>query len=218
MQDSARSKEDKSMANCEHLNTIIDLGESSYVCCDCGCVLEKHFEACLAPTVSTQNDEWSELAKDILDRHHISTNYSSFIMADFNLKEGKKTVEKLLFSIYKVLNRLDVNVSLHDISMSVGVSLSKIYLEQKPREYVALNMASLAEKHCIALNIDFQTTAVIKEQLNRPIESGHTPATIVAGTIYKVCKSKKLNISIKKISEATSVSGISIQRFKNAFP
>lgn len=218
MQDSEQSEKDKSMANCEHLNTIIDLGESSNVCCDCGCVLEKHFEACLAPPVSVPDDEWAELAKDILDRHHISTNYSSFIMADFKLKGGKKTIEKLLFSIYKVLNSLDVNISLHDLSMSVGIGLSKIYLEQKPCEYVALNMSSLAEKHCIALGIDFQTTALIKEQLNRPIESGHTPATIVAGTIYKVCKSRKLNISIKKISQATSVSSISIQRFKNAFP
>lgn len=206
------------MAECEHLRDIIDLGESNHVCYDCGLVLDKHFEIYQAPLDSTEYDEWAELAKDILDRYHISTNYYSFIMKDFNSKKGKKSMEKLLFSTYKVLNGMGVNVSLHDLSMSTGISLSKIYFEQKPNETVTIDMPAMAERHCFSLNIDFHTMSVIKEILNRPQESGHTPATIVAGTIYKVCKKKNLGITIKKISDVTSVSPISIQRFKNAFP
>lgn len=208
------------MANCEHLREIIDLGESSHVCYDCGLVLDKHYEK-ISETPLTgleKNDEWAELAKDILDRHHISTNFSSFIVKDFNSKGGKKTLEKLLFSLYKVLNKMGVNISLHDLSHSTGCNMSKIYLEQQPNETVILDTSSMAEKFCSALNIDFQTTALIKELLSHPTESGHAPSTVIAGTIYKIAKEKKLKLSIKKISEATNVSGISIQRFKNAFP
>jgi transcription initiation factor TFIIIB Brf1 subunit/transcription initiation factor TFIIB len=206
------------MAECEHLREIIDLGESSHVCCDCGLVLDKHYEIYQAPLDSTKYDEWAEQAKDILDRYHISTNYYSFVMEDFNSKGGRKSMEKLLFSIYKVLNSLGVNVSLHDLSLSTGVSLSKIYSEQKSNENVCIDLCPIAERYCTALNLDFQTKTVIKEMLSMQHESGHTPSTIVAGTIFKVCKKNKLNISIKKISEVSNVSCISIQRFKNAFP
>lgn len=206
------------MAECEHLRQIIDLGESNHVCYDCGLVIDKFFEHYQAPLDSTDYDEWAELAKDILDRYHISTNYFSFIMEDFNRKNGKKCMEKLLFSTYKVLNSMNVNISLRDISLSTGISLSRIYSEQMPNETVRVDMTSMAERYCLSLNVDFHTISLIKELLAEPHESGHTPATVVAGTIYKVCKERKKNIPIKKISEVTGVSSISIQRFKNAFP
>jgi len=206
------------MAECEHLREIIDLGESSHVCCDCGLVLDKHFEMCQAPLSSSKYDEWAELAKDILDRYHISTNYYSFIMKDFNSKSGRKSIEKLLFSTYKVLNGLGVNVSLHDLSMSTGVNLSKLYSEQKPNENVCITLDPIAERYCSALGIDFETMTVIKDVLSEQHESGHTPSTIVAGTIFKVCKKRNIKVSIKKISEVANISVISIQRFKNAFP
>ena len=123
----------------------------------------------------------------------------------------------LLVSKY-CLNSLGVSVSLHDLSIATGVHMSKIYLTQKPNENVKLDMSSLAEKFCCALKIDFKTTALIKERLTKPTESGHTPATVIAGSIYKIAKERKLKLSIKKISEVTSVSSISIQRYKNAFP
>jgi len=206
------------MAECKHLKEIIDSVESYHVCYDCGLVLDKHFEQYQAPLDSMKYDEWAELAKDILDRYHISTNYESFVMKDFNTRKGKKCIEKLLFSTYKVLNSMNVNLSLHDLSLSTGVSISKIYSEQDLNETVTVDMASMAERYCTALNIDFQTMTLIKDILNKPHESGHTPSTVVAGTIFKVCKKRKINISIKKISEVCCVSSISIQRFKNAFP
>ena len=139
-------------------------------------------------------------------------------MKDFYSKKGVKSLEKLLFSTYKVLNGMNVNISLHDLSLSTGVSLSKIYSEQRSNENVCIDLIPIAERYCSALNIDFQTTTLIKDILIQPHESGHTPSTIVAGTIFKVCKKNNINISAKQISEVSSVSCISIQRFKNAFP
>jgi transcription initiation factor TFIIIB Brf1 subunit/transcription initiation factor TFIIB len=209
------------MASCPHLNEIIDLGESSHVCHDCGLVLDKHYEMgsdYKTPLKDFQHDDWAETVKDILDRLHISTRYWTFIIDDFYKNIKKKTMERLIFSTYKILNSLDVNVSLHDLSLATGVNMSKIYLTQKQNETVKLDMSSLAEKFCCALNLDFKTTALIKERLSKPIETGHTPATVIAGSIYKIAKEQKLKISIKKISDITSVSPISIQRYKNAFP
>ena len=209
------------MASCSHLNELIDLGESSHVCFDCGLVLDKHYEMgsdYKTPLKDFQHDEWAETTKDILDRLHISTKYWTFIIPDFYKNLRKKTLERLLISIYKILNSLGVSVSLHDLSIATGVHMSKIYLTQKPNENVKLDMSSLAEKFCCALKIDFKTTALIKERLTKPTESGHTPATVIAGSIYKIAKERKLKLSIKKISEVTSVSSISIQRYKNAFP
>lgn len=93
------------MANCEHLREIIDLGESSHVCYDCGLVLDKHYEKISETplTAFEKNDEWAELAKDILDRHHISTNFSSFIIKDFNSKGGKKHWKNFSFHFTKFL-------------------------------------------------------------------------------------------------------------------
>lgn len=209
------------MADCKHLREIIDSTESNHVCYDCGLVLDKHFEVYQAPPLDSMKydyDEWAETAKDVLDRHHISSRYYTFVMKDFNKRRGRKTFGRLLFSIYKVLNSMNISMSLHDLSLSNGVSLSKIYSEQETNETVTIDMPSMAERYCKELNIDFPTMSVIKEMLKEPHNSGHTPATVVAATIFKVCKKRGVSISLKKISHVSSVSTISIQRFKNAFP
>ena len=105
-----------------------------------------------------------------------------------------------------------------DLARAMGLDMPKIYARQKKtKEHVNLDNAALAEKYCVALGLDFDAISLIKERLKANAATGHTPSTIIAGTIYTVGKERKLKLPIKKISQATSVSCISIQRFANVF-
>jgi transcription initiation factor TFIIIB Brf1 subunit/transcription initiation factor TFIIB len=206
-------------AECMHSQQLIDPDRSSHVCLDCGLVLDICFHSNFNKAKNCAvNHKWGEITKDILDRFHIPVVYSDFIVQHFYSSQVKKTTEALLFSIYKVLNEKEIHVSLNDLARAMGSDMSKIYATQKKtNELVELDSCALAEKFCRALKLDSATVAVIKDKLKMNVTTGHTPSTIIAGTIYIVAKERKLKVPIKRIAEVTFTSPISIQRFKNAF-
>ena len=164
-------------------------------------------------TATWDSDIWLDRTNDILDRFHIPIRYSSLVIKYFEHMYDKKTFPALLFSIYKILNDHQVYISLHDLTLSTGIGLSDIYATQKADEHVFLNLAEMAEKYCLLLNLNVAIISVIKKKLSEAILTGHSPSTVIAGTIYRTCRQLNSPITIKKVSQVTNVSCISIQRF-----
>lgn len=202
---------------CNHEDTVLDVHEGHYACTLCGLVMSPYF--------TVRNDEfrherranpdiWHKEACDILDRINFPVSYCDKVIRYFNSHFERKDRESLIFSIYKVLNdQFGVCLSLHEICNICGMDKSKVSDKQKVNENVPIDKTILVEKYCAQLELPFKTTSLIKEELLKKSLSGHTPLTVIAGTIYQVCKRLNLKITIKKVALATSVSQISIQRF-----
>ena len=71
----------------------------------------------------------------------------------------------------------------------------------------------LLEHSCNYLNLSFCQMNEIKETLEKEKNYNYNPATIVGGHIYKYSKDKKLNLSLKKVSQTVGISVMSIQRY-----
>lgn len=203
------------MSYCAHLNETLDVQQGEYICTDCGQVLDNFFVHLTVPpkNKSWHSDAWLDETKDILDRFHIPIRYSSLVINYFQHMYAKKTFPALLFSIYKVLNDQQVYISLHDLALCTGTGLSDIFATQKSDEHVFLNLPIMAEKYCYMLDLNPATISVIKKNLSETVLTGHSPSTIIAGTIYRSCRQLNIPITIKKVSQVTNVSCISIQRF-----
>jgi len=205
-----------SISTCSHENTVLDVHEGHYVCSLCGLVTSPYF--------TTKQDEfhneigvgdiWYKEACDILDRINIPVSYCEKVIRYLNSHFEKKDRESLIFSIYKVVNdQFGVCLSLHELCNTCGINKTKVCCKQKVNENVSIDKITLVEKYYTLLGLSYQTTSLIKEELSNKSLSGHAPLTIIAGTIYQVCKRLKLKITVKKVASATSISQISIQRF-----
>lgn len=204
------------MSSCEHRNEILDARQGEYVCEDCGQVLDSFFVGKVEKTASCYSkDVWLDRTKDILDRFHIPITYSSTVVNYFKNMYVKKTFPALLFSIYKILNDQQIYISLHDLSVATGTKLSDIYANQTADEHVFLDLATMAEKYCCMLELTSEVISVIKKKLKETVLTGHSPSTVIAGTIYKCCRQLNIPITIKKVADITNVSCISIQRFNH---
>jgi transcription initiation factor TFIIIB Brf1 subunit/transcription initiation factor TFIIB len=73
------------------------------------------------------------------------------------------------------------------------------------------------EKYATLLKLDFETITLIKERINNLPNSGHNPNSVIAATIYQICKLTKQPISMKKVSLVTQVSCVSIQRYNKFY-
>jgi len=93
------------------------------------------------------------------------------------------------------------------------LSHEKICHLQKPNESVLLKTSEMLERIGKNVGLSFKDITVIKELIDKKPLSGHTPLTIIAGTIYLYCKEKNQKVSIKQIAKATQISVISIQRY-----
>jgi len=211
--------------DCEHLNEIEDQQEGSIVCTDCGLVIsDQYFVAHYTPLQPDEsnfaNIRWLEKTKDILDKIHMPLTFAEPIVNRFQIDYKRKTLKNLTFSMYKVLNEvLGVSISLQEISNITGLVKTDIYAAQQFDDNMFMDTSANVEKYCKMLNLDFKTTTLIKARIESVHPSGHSPLTILASTIYLVCKEiKKKKISIKTVANITSTSCISIQRYikKNA--
>lgn len=199
---------------CGHETQV--LSEGSYVCALCGLVMSPYYEVKeFHNEILAAKDSWYKEAHDILDRLNIScAGTCALVIQYLNEHFKQKNKESLLFSIYKVLNdQVGVCLSLHELCNICGINKSKVYEKQQINQNVSVDKTILAEKYCVMLGLNFKTTSLIKDKLSKHKLSGHTPLTVIAGTIYSVCKGLKHKITVKKVSQITSVSQISIQRF-----
>lgn len=202
---------------CLHEDYIIDCHEGAIICTSCGLVLSDYYEGESLPEIQHPYptlSKWADEAINILDMIHLPPSFVDKIIHYFSANYPHKSYAALIFSIYKILNDVyDAGVSLKDLSNVTGVSKPSIFAAQKLGENIILNTVKSVEKHCITLKLSPKTISLIKAYINENAPSGHSPSTILAGSIYVVCKKLKIKLSIKKIAQVTTVSQISIQRF-----
>ena len=221
---------DKHESACSHLNQIEDYHEGNIVCTSCGLVLSSLY---LSQVNSTSYEEFSNNnnnnnnfnnnnnneilleIQNLLDRIHVPTCYGHKIESYYKKNFTTKSTKGLVFSIYKNLNDMGIPVSMKEISNVANVSKSLLNKVQCDNNCVELNPSTLVDKYCTMLGLSFTIATLIKRNIELAPASGHNPNSVVASTIYQVCKKNKLKISIKKISQVTSVSCISIQRYNN---
>jgi len=190
---------------CETKDIIIDNITGYLVCTKCGSVkeaifVEEYTYNYFSPITTSDplKNEVNENIKDVLDRIHIPTTYSTDICKYyFKFYKGMK-LRALLFSCYKVLNEYGFKVSLKDLLNVNGFNNQSIFSTQCVNENVLIDTLELVNKYYSFLNLNFKDISLIKEMITKRKISGHTPLTIVAGNIYLYCKSKKRKILLKK--------------------
>jgi transcription initiation factor TFIIIB Brf1 subunit/transcription initiation factor TFIIB len=201
---------------CEHLNLTDDYHEGTVVCLSCGLVISPLFINQLSSVKQLQfQEDISTEISNLLDRIHIPICYSNQILSYFNKNFTTKSKHALIFSSYKVLNDLDIPISIKEISNVSSVSKKNINKVQQNNSFVHFNSNTTVEKYSKILNLCYKTTTLIKKRVASVPVSGHNPNSVIASVIYQVCKEQKIKASIKKIAEVTSVSCISIQRYNN---
>lgn len=216
--------------SCQHINEITDVSQGDIICLDCGMINPFFIENEMRTLKNVDRDFFTttdiekskskdsslnllEKIKDILAIIHVSTVYAEHIKKYLDENYRKKSLENIVMSIFIVLNRMDFQISMHELSLVTGIDKSKLFEAQKSNTNIFLDKATLAEKYCKMLNLNFDTITLIKERIRSSKITGHTPMTVIAGNIYKVVRDKKLKFSVKKISTVTNVSCISIQRY-----
>ena len=212
---------------CEHQNSIIDQHEGSVVCIDCAQVLsdglffhEVHNEKTTLPEKKSVS-EFSEY----LSALNISSNFSFDCERELNKAKQILKVEKtdqslISYALYNALLLRDVPRSMREISAITGINTSALWKIQSEIQKVTCELrgknvspVDLLERSCNYLNLSFCQMNEIKETLEKEKNYNYNPATIVGGHIYKYSKDKKLNLSLKKVSQTVGISVMSIQRY-----
>lgn len=203
---------------CKHEAELLDFHSGDIICTDCGRLSAGQLfydpMTCLEMEDTEQRYQTPllEEIKDILDRIHVPTSVGEKIAGYHRKIFSKKTLSNMIFSIYKMLNDCGYKVSIQELSAVTGVDKNKI-LQDQGYKNIDIDTTIMAEKYCVLLGLDYKVTEIIKRAIAEYEMSGHAPMTVIAGTIYKMCKKAKIKTSVKKISELTNVSSISIQRF-----
>ena len=197
---------------CSHRETINDDREGTVVCVNCGFVLSDQLyqsNYCFHEN-NKEEDQLENKVRDILDKLNLPSCFVVDIMRKYAKMEKRKYL--LEYLVYSTLHDCGFPISIKDISCVTGISDSKIYQLQGKDESICLQAENLIEKYCTLLNFDYKTYSLIKAEL--PIvETGHNPLTIIASTIYKYCKRKKIKLSMRKIANVINISTVSIQRY-----
>lgn len=202
---------------CDHYE-IVNHREGETVCCKCGFILSQQYlelPACKNLICYSPIElKWADEAKNVLDKIHLPLRYAEeivkYLFENFKIKTGYN----LAYSIYKVLNSVHgVPITLQEICNVTGAQKKSVFTHQPLGDNIILDKTDFVDKYCSILGLGFKTTALVKELISIQKPSGHSPTTIIAACIYLTLKRLKLKISIKKISQVTTVSPISIQRF-----
>ena len=202
--------------DCEHKIETIDYREGHSVCINCGLVLNElvFCENEMFLPLHTNNHKWQEKAKDLLDRMNISTRFSENIIKYFESNYIVKNEKNFLFSIYSVLNKqLGFVITLKDLYNLTNLKPQKLFSQQPENEIIQIEKNDLVDRYCTLLSLPFEIKTLIKGFVSKHQQSGHAPLTVIAGSIYLICKEQNFKITAKKTASIIGVSPISIQRF-----
>ena len=149
----------------------------------------------------------------MLDRIHISTCFAIRIKDHLEKNFTTKSRQSLVYSVFKVLNEMQIPISLKEISQATNISKKILHQSQSHNDIIIIDFSDIMEKYARLLELNFETTTLIKEKIKQSPCSGHNPNSVLASVIYQICKKTKQRISMKKISRITQVSCVSIQRY-----
>ena len=209
----------KTYIDCSHFNYAYDYHEGTEVCMSCGLVLAPlfitKFDQHISKTDSNSEKEKQKIQEieDILDMMHISRIYSNFIFKYFTKNFTVWNVKTTVFCIFKVLNDMGYSISMRELVAVTNVEKKKLSSAQPNNENVEVSFDNIAEKYCQLLKLPFKTITLIKDKIIKSPMTGHNPNSVIASVIYNTLKKEKQKISLKKISNLTNVSCISIQRY-----
>lgn len=209
---------DSKCYSCHQVSLIEDYHEGQVVCSSCGLVNSPLFlNQINSVNHAPQDLEPKDLTeiKHLLDRIHVPLCYAYHIESFYSKNFTTKSNQSLVFAVYKVLNDLDIPISMKEISNVSNVDKKKLNKAQIQNQHVNLDQVMLVEKYCKLLGLCYKVETLIKNKLKTLPISGHNPNSALASIIYQIAKEKKLKISIKKVSKVTNVSAISIQRYNN---
>lgn len=192
-----------SFKSCLHINQVSDLHEGTMICTDCGLVLDQIFLNDVLDEKEIIEKKQNCMYKEMLNRLNIS------ISKDDDCE--KTNVTEIACKIYQNIN-CESAITLREVTSVTGVS-SKALNNATKGSVTIVDKEILLDKYCCKLGIGFKHYTLIKELLQKQNISGHNPITIISSCIYLYCREKKLKISMKKISEITGISCISIQRY-----
>lgn len=202
--------------SCQHDSVIEDHHEGTIVCISCGLVLSNLFLHQIERMThcETQKDILTDI-QNLLDRIHVPICYANQIESYYTRNFTTKSKNSIIFSIYKVLNDFQIPISLKEISNVSNVNIKKLNKAHLEDSFVQRDTNVILERYCSLLGLCYKTTTLIKNRLVTLPNSGHNPNSVLASLIYQVCRDLKKKISIKRISEVTNVSCISIQRYNS---
>jgi len=211
--------------NCSHKYEITDCRGEGIVCGDCGLVLDICYEKQLSPkefyNISIENKNF---VLDIIDRLNVPSYISSYIFKKLEKVDNGNFLKEVSIAkcVYSTLSELGIPFSAKDICAVSGIKTCKIASAdnklEESRSVVIINKEDILERTCSKLNLNFQDYTLIKESLLKN-NNGFNPSTVISANIYIFCKANKIKITLKKISDVTGISCMSIQRYikKNAF-
>ena len=208
-----------SNSSCQHLETLDDFHEGSVVCTLCGLVISPLFSD-FVPSIPCYQEEINSTEsfclneiKNLLDRIHVSTCFATRILTHLRMNFTTNSRRNVVYSVFKVLNELNIPISLKEISHVSNLSKKTLHQVQSHNEVIDVDFSDVVEKYARLLNLSFETIALIKAKIKNSTGSGHNPNSVLASTIYQICKSTGQRISMKKIAQVTQVSCVSIQRY-----
>lgn len=194
--------------NCEHINHVIDEHEGTNVCLDCGLVIDNQIFFDNIQNINDEHEIKYDSYKEFLTRLQLTDSHIEELR---RIEKKNESLSSIACNIYLTVNQTS-SVTLKEVISATGASEKKI-VKQTRGHVTCLDKIKLLDKYCQQLNLPFKNYTVIKEQLETVSVSGHNPLTIIASCIYIHCKTNKLKISMRKISEVIGISCISIQRF-----
>ena len=192
-----------SIKTCAHLNQISDSHEGTIICTDCGLVLDQIYI-----TNEDQNVNYNE--KKIVSLYDEMLNRLNLSITETKVNDSTN-IFNIAHDLYKNINK-DSAVTLKEISTVTGVTGKKLSLATKG-SITLVDKEVLLDKYCCQLGLTYKQYTVIKELLNKQDLTGHNPLTIISSCIYYFCRENKVKLSMKKITDITGISCISIQRF-----
>ena len=209
---------DSKCHSCQNITFFDDYCEGNVVCYSCGLVTSPLFLNQIN-SVSHVNQETNILSdiQHLLDKIHVPICYGNQIESYYCKNFTTKSKTSLVFAIYKVLNDLEIPISMKEISNVSSVDKKCLNRVQHENQFINFDSNAIVEKYCVMLGLNFKTITLIKNKINSLPISGHNPNSILASVIYQICKEQKIKISIKHIAEITSVSCISIQRYNTFY-
>lgn len=217
--------------SCSHTNEIVDERSGDIICQDCGLVIDVYYFN--ERFVENENRDIPQNASsylyEVIDRLHVPESVLPFVYRKINegsANERKKPKELFLAKcLYKTLCEINIPFSVKDISAVTGLSQVKLCSNGENTDpnqshlvsvdnssITVINKEDILERACAKLELNYKTYTLIKETLDSK-NNGFNPSTVISAYIYLFCKKNKIKISLKKISNVTGISCMSIQRF-----
>ena len=210
---------------CEHLQQLIDQHEGSVVCTDCGYVLDIHF--------LQQSDTYEKSSLNLVtdlkmylidccDRMHIPISVREEIHDEYEHFRSKSVFEKIsdiqlmAYSIYFILKNQGIGRNIEYIAYNTGVTSKQLWKCESLDPYLSIpiNIESLlgpVYKSFKFSRKDYETIIIISKHFQ---DRHFSPLTLTSTLVYLYCKTRKIQISVKKVCSVFKVSSMSIYRCK----